>query len=80
MMWVIFMKVGSVLSLYLSEGQENEELFFLAMFPHCYSGDKIKNELGWACGMWRSGEVHTGFWWGKLRQTAYLEDIDVGGR
>jgi hypothetical protein len=52
MMWVIFMKVGSVLSLYLSEGQENEELFFLTMFPYCYSGDKIKNELGGACGMY----------------------------
>jgi hypothetical protein len=29
--------------------------------------------------VWGRGEVHTGFWWGKLRQTGYLEDLDVDG-
>ena len=34
--------------------------------------------MGRECGMSAgTGEVHTGFWWGKLRQTGYLEDLDV---
>jgi hypothetical protein len=28
---------------------------------------------------WR-GEVHTGFWWGNLREGDYLEDTGIGGR
>jgi hypothetical protein len=33
--------------------------------------DKIKkNEMGGACGTYeeKGGEVHTGFWWGNLKQ------------
>jgi hypothetical protein len=26
------------------------------------------------------GEVHTGFWWGNLRERDYLEDLGVDGR
>ena len=26
------------------------------------------------------GEVHTGFWWGNLRERHHLEDPDVDGR
>jgi len=26
------------------------------------------------------GEVHTGFWWGKLRKRDHLEDPGIGGR
>jgi len=26
------------------------------------------------------GEVHTGFWWGKLRERGHLEDPGVKGR
>jgi hypothetical protein len=26
------------------------------------------------------GEVHTGFWWGDLREGDHLEDPDVDGR
>jgi hypothetical protein len=32
--------------------------------------------------MWhlrRTGEVHTGFWWGDLREGDHLEDLGVGG-
>jgi hypothetical protein len=25
-------------------------------------------------------EVHTGFWWGSLRETDHLEDVGVDGR
>ena len=28
----------------------------------------------------RKGEVYTGFWWGILRERAYLEDLGVDGR
>jgi len=52
---------------------------FLTVFPYHYSGDKIKHEMGggWGgCGMYGgSGEAHTGFWWGKLRQRDHLEDM-----
>jgi hypothetical protein len=26
------------------------------------------------------GDVHTGFWWGDLREGDHLEDLDVDGR
>jgi len=26
-----------------------------------------------------SGEVHTGFWWGNLRERGHLEDLGVDG-
>jgi hypothetical protein len=27
-----------------------------------------------------AGEVHTGFWWGDLRERDHLKDVDVDGR
>ena len=27
-----------------------------------------KNEMGVACSMFGGGEVHSGFWWGNLRE------------
>jgi hypothetical protein len=27
-----------------------------------------------------TGEVHTGFWWGNLRERDHLEDLSVEGR
>ena len=29
--------------------------------------------------MWGSGEVHTGFWWGNLRERDQLEDQYADG-
>jgi hypothetical protein len=28
----------------------------------------------------RKGEVHTGFWWGDLRERDHLEDLGLDGR
>jgi len=40
-------------------------------------GDRIKkNEMGRA---WGRGEVHTGSWWGDLREGVFLEDPDLDG-
>ena len=27
-----------------------------------------------------TGEVHTGFWWGELRERDHLVDLDIDGR
>jgi hypothetical protein len=29
--------------------------------------------------LWGKGEVHTGFWWGDLRETDHLEDPGLDG-
>jgi hypothetical protein len=26
------------------------------------------------------GEVHTGFWWGNVRESDHLENLGIGGR
>jgi len=62
----------------------NEELYDL----YCLSNiiwiikDQIeKNKIGWACGTYRKrGEVHTGFWWGNLRERGHLENPGVDVR
>jgi hypothetical protein len=54
-----------------------------------YSGNQIeKNEMGAACRMYEAGhvacmgerEVHTGFWWGDVRESDYLAYPGVDGR
>jgi hypothetical protein len=30
--------------------------------------------------VWETGEVHTGFWWGDLRERDHLEDLGVDVR
>jgi hypothetical protein len=29
---------------------------------------------------WKTAEVHTGFWWGGLRERGHLEDLGIDGR
>jgi hypothetical protein len=29
--------------------------------------------------IWGTGEVHTGFWWGDLREGDFLEDVGTDG-
>ena len=36
--------------------------------------------MGGACGAYGAGEVHTGLWWGKLRERDHLKDPGVDGR
>jgi hypothetical protein len=44
-----------------------------------YSGNQIKkNEMGEH--VWGKAEVHTGFWWGDLREGDHLGDPGVDGR
>jgi len=46
-----------------------------------YSGYKIeKNEMGGACNTYGGRrELHTGFWYGNLRERDHLEDPGVDG-
>jgi hypothetical protein len=30
--------------------------------------------------VWETGEVHTGFWWGDLRERDHLQDLGIDGR
>jgi len=30
--------------------------------------------------IWETGEVHTGFWWGKPRERDNLEDVRIDSR
>jgi len=70
----------------------NEELNDLYPLPNIYSGDQIENnEVEGACSMYGgTGEVHTGFWWGKrpLGQPRHrwedkikmdLQEVGLGG-
>jgi hypothetical protein len=36
--------------------------------------------MGGACSIVGRGQVHTEFWWGKLRERDHLEDPGIGGR
>ena len=44
------------------------------------SGYQIENEIGVACSTYGGGEVHTGNWWGNLREGDHLEEPGVDGR
>jgi hypothetical protein len=30
--------------------------------------------------MWEGREVHTGFWWGNLKETGHCEDLGLDGK
>jgi hypothetical protein len=30
--------------------------------------------------VWETGEVHTGFWWGNLKEREHTEDLGIDGR
>jgi hypothetical protein len=52
-----------------------------ALLTIYYLGDQInKSEMSGACSTYGVREVHTGFWWGDLREGAHVEDSGIGGR
>jgi hypothetical protein len=41
----------------------------------------MKNEMGGVCSTYGwEVKVHTGIWWGNLRERAHLGDSDIDGR
>jgi hypothetical protein len=59
--------------------QRNEELNDLYLSPNIIRVIKSKR-MRWAGHVARMGEVHTGFWWGDLREGDHLEDPGIDGR
>jgi hypothetical protein len=41
---------------------------------------KVKTEMGWTCGAYGRGGVHSGLQWGNLREGDRLESPGVDGR
>ena len=67
--------------------QGSQEDYIMKGFPICtphqyYLGDQTKkNETYGRCSTCGGrGEVHTGFWWGDLREGDHLEDPGIDGR
>jgi hypothetical protein len=41
---------------------------------------QIKEDgMGQPCGIWGRNEMHTGFWWVKLKKRYNLQDLSVDG-
>ena len=48
-------------------------LLSVLLTTYC-SGDQVDKNVA------HIGDVHTGFWWGNLREGDYLEDLSVDGQ
>jgi hypothetical protein len=58
----------------------NEELYDLYSSQNIIRVIKLRlmTRAGHVARM-RTGEMHSGFWWGNLREEDYLENLDVDG-
>ena len=56
-------------------GELHNDLYDLYSSPNI----RMKNEMGGACGTYGRGGVHTGFWWGDLKERDSLEDLGIDG-
>lgn len=55
------------------------QVVFFFRFPDQNSAHISEEEEGWGvCYLWGRTEVHTNFWWGKLRERDDLEDLLIG--
>jgi hypothetical protein len=61
--------------------RHNEELHALYSSPNVIQLIRSRGLTGAGrLALWETGEMHTEFWWGELREEDYLEDPDVDGR
>jgi len=45
----------------------------LELLGRCYLGERIQGV--WQ--VWGGGEMHTGFWWGNLKDRGHLKNLDA---
>jgi hypothetical protein len=57
----------------------NDELNDLYSSSNIFRAIKSRR-MRWVGHVARMGEMHTGFWWGNLREKAHLENQGVNGR
>jgi hypothetical protein len=59
----------------------NKKLYDLYWSPNIFRVIKSRR-MRWArhVAVWEKGEVHTGDWWGNLKERVHLEDPGVDGR
>jgi len=57
----------------------NQQLHDVYRDTKYYSGEKIKmNGMGGtSSNVWGRGEVHTGVWWGNLKERDHMEDLSI---
>jgi hypothetical protein len=54
--------------------------FWFVLLTKYYS-DKQINKNGWGMWhVWEREEIHTGFWWGNLKESDHLENLGVMGK
>ena len=56
----------------------NEEMY-VCSWPSIFQVIRSKR-MRWVGHGLGQGDIHTGFWWGNLREGDYLRDLDVDGR